>query len=487
MASLPVCTIKIPLLPPEDKDITTPGITQGIASIADALSSLEHTGVSTLICLKADDGGQLALADVTKSVASVIQEVECAPGFSMTSSSMNPQDWKSLSKDHLRALWSSRHKLQGLCVSGATTPQLTRGILYLVAGFTNLRKLVLQMALKSPDVSPLTQLTCLEDLSVMIAGVGNYTELISYHKHTLTHISLAAWEWEESTLQAVSDVTSLQKLVINIQFLSSSCAGIIASLQRPHSIHVVLRTGAGSEELRVLSSSESKVTELTMRSFTTAMLQQVGTMHLLTSVTLVWSTVRGTVLQFQPNVTHLTLVNCSQADGSFMSHTVRVLPALKNISIDSEESPHQLYNALSVQNLVAVLQARHLSSISLRAVSGLSFESIAMLELRIRAQQEIGMASHRVHVVLPAAMADVLGRQGFDIDCSEYPMFCDWKSGEHQPSSAQHFMGRVHRPVWSWLYRKVPTCKRIFQTDPCGVVVAAGIVGINTFCVMPFA
>ena len=108
-----------------------------------------------------------------------------------------------------------------------------------------------------------------------------------------------------------------------------------------------------------------------------------------------------------------------------------------------------------------------------------------MLKLQVRAQQEIGMAPRRVHVVLPAAVADSFGRQEFEIDCSEYPMFCKWKSGEHQPSLAQHFMGRIAKPVRSWLYRKAPVCKRIFQTDPCGCVVAAGIVGIQAFCAMP--
>ena len=482
---MPTCTIKIPLLPPDDKNVTAPGITQGIAKIADALSGVEVKGISTVICLKANDGDQLASANVIKSVASVIQEVDCAPGFNMTSTSLDPREWKSLSDHHLRALSSVRHNLQGLCVSGAGRPQLTRDILCLVAGFTNLKKLVLQMARYSPDLSPLTQLTCLEDISVAVPGPCNCAELIRHHKQTLTHISLSAETWGESTLHAVSDVTSLQKLVINIQYLSVSCADIIASMQRPHSIHVVLRLGAELQALHVLSSPECNVTDLTLRAFTPAMLHHVGTMHLLTSLTLVRSIFMETVLQFQPNVTHLTLVDCVQADDSFISRTVSALPALQRFSFDSKETPRQLCMPLSVQNLVTLSQARHLSSLSLGAVSGLSFESIAMLELQIRAQQEIGMASHRVHVTLPAEIADIIGRQGFYIDCSEYPMFCEWKSGEHQPSLAQHFMGRIDRPVRSWLYRKAPVCKRIFQTDPCGFVVAAGIVGIQAFCVMP--
>ena len=482
---MPICTIKIPLLPPEGKDVTTPGITQGIANIADAQSSLEAKGVSTLICLKADGSGRLASADVTRSVASVIHEVDCAPGFSMTSSALHPVVWKTYSRNHLKALGSARHHLQGLWISEATTPQLTRASMCLVAGFTNLKKLVLQMALESPDLSPLTQLTCLEEISVVVAGLGNCTELIRHHRHALTHISLSAETWEKSTLRAVSDVTSLQKLVINIQYLSFRSAAIIAGIQRPHSIHVVLRVGAGLRALRVLSSPDCKVTDLTMRAFTPAMLQQVGTMHLLTSLTLVQCMLEGTVLRFQPNVMHLTLMDCSQADDSVISCIVSALPALGQLTFDSKQAWSRLFQPLSVQSLVSVSQARHLSSISLRAVRGLSLESVAMLELQVRAQQEIGMASRRVHVVLPASVADNFGRQEFDIDCSEYPIFCDWKSGERQPSVVQHFMDRIAKPVRSWLCRKAPVCKHIFQTDPCGCVVAAGIVGIQAFCFMP--
>ena len=464
--------------------MTTPGTTEGIAKIAGALSSLKAQGVSALICLKADGNGRTASADVTKTVAPVIHEVDCAPGFSMNTSPLHPQVWKNYSRKHLKALWSARHHLQGLWISEATTPQLTRASMCLVAGFTNLKKLALQMALESPDLSPLTQLTCLEEISVMVAGLGNCTELIRHHKHALTHISLSAETWEKSTLRAVSEVTSLQKLVINIQYLSFRSAAIIASILRPHSIHVVLRVGAGLGALRVLSSSDCRVTDLTMRAFTPAMLQQVGTMHLLTSVTLVQCILEGTVLRFQPNVTHLTLVDCSQADDSVISCIVSALPALGKLTFDSKQASSQHFQPLSVQSLVSVSQARHLLSISLRAVRGLSLESVAMLELQVRAQQEIGMASHRVHVVLPASVADTFGRQEFDIVCSEYPMFCGWKSGEHQPSLAQHFMSRIAKPVRSWLCRKAPECKRIFQTDPCGCVVAAGIVGIQAFCAM---
>ena len=310
-ASLLICTIKIPLLPPEGKDVTTPGITQGIAKIADALTSLEDKGVSALICLKADGNGRVASADVTKCVAPVIHEVDCAPGFDMTSSSLHPQEWKIYSRNHLKALWFARLHLQGLCMSEATTPQLIRASMCLVAGFTNLKKLVLQMALESPDLSPLTQLTCLEEISVVVAGLGNCTELIRHHKHALTHISLSAETWEKSTLRAVSEVIPLQKLVINIQYLSFRSAAIIASMKRPHSIHVVLRLGAGLHALRVLSSPDCKVTDLTVRAFTPAMLQQVGTMHLLASVTLVQCNLQGIVLRCQLNVTHLTLVDCS--------------------------------------------------------------------------------------------------------------------------------------------------------------------------------
>ncbi len=97
-----------------------------------------------------------------KSMASITQQVEYAQAASMTSAYWTPQEWERFSEDHLLALKSACKQMQVLCISDAlANQQLGRESISLVAGFRQLKKLVLQTKTESPDLSSLTKLTLL--------------------------------------------------------------------------------------------------------------------------------------------------------------------------------------------------------------------------------------------------------------------------------------------------------------------------------------
>ncbi|KAA6420826.1 MAG: hypothetical protein FRX49_09215 [Trebouxia sp. A1-2] len=92
----------------------------------------------------------------------------------------------------------------------------------------------------------------------------------------------------------------------------------------------------------------------------------------------------------------------------------------------------------------------------------LQTNSISILEKAFRAQQEVGLASPRIRVILPpdARYADPTekGRQHFFIDYTKRPVFCDRMSAERKPTvtAAQQFLRKVGKPVQSWVRQRAP-------------------------------
>lgn len=469
--SVPTCTVKIPLGPLEVKIVSRSGIFQSIDEIAYAVSQLRDNGINVCICLQAAAG--IPAPDVMKSVASVIQEVDYAQISAMSSTFWLPQRWECFSEDHLRALKSARKQMQVLCISGALAAHpFKRASITLVASFRQLNKLVLQTESMSPDLSSLTQLTCLEDVSLMVSGHGNCAELIHSQEHKLRYIRLSATSWAKATYQALSGATALQLLVVNVYCLTTSSADIVASLQRPHSIHVVLRKGSDAQRriLHILSSG-SMVTDLTLRECTSSMLEGLHTMPHLVSLSITGSNINDANLQLQLGVTRLTLLNWGEIDDGCVSRMLTVLPALESLCFEHEYNSCHLSNSagwsLSRHSLLAITEARQLSFLGLKAVRDLSNDSISVLEYAFRAQQEVCLASPKICVALPAKQHFSFGRQEFFIDYIKDPVFCDWKSPKQKRTAAQQFMGKVGKPVQSWT--------QFVSEDPLGSIVAAGI------------
>ena len=302
----------------------------------------------------------------------------------------------------------------------------------------------------------------------MVSGQGDCAKLIQGQRAKLMHIRLSATSWAEATYQALSKVTGLQTLAVNVYRLTISSAEIIASLPRPHSIHVVLRKGSDPQRriLHILSSG-STVTDLTLRECTSSMLEGLRTMPHLVSLSIARSNINDANLQFQPGVTHLTLLSWGEIDDGCISRMLIVLPALESLCFEFEDKYcyHSRFEGwrLSTQSLIAIAEAPQLSFLGLKAVCMLSRDSISMLEYAFRAQQEVRLASRKIHVALPARkqynfgrqglfidQQYNFGRQGFFIDYTRHPVFCDWKSAKQKPTAAQQFMGKVGKPVRSW-------------------------------------
>ena len=92
---------------------------------------------------------------------------------------------------------------------------------------------------------------------------------------------------------------------------------------------------------------------------------------------------------------------------------------------------------------------------------------MSMLESLFRAQQELCVVSPRIHVMLPANLVSISGKQDFYIDYSNNAVFCDWRSTEHKPNVAQQFMAKVRLHVKSWVQaRAPPVCKEFVRQYP---------------------
>ena len=251
-----------------------------------------------------------------------------------------------------------------------------------------------------------------------------------------------------------------------------------------HSIHVVLRTGSDPQRrtLHILSSG-SKVTDLTLKDCTPSMLEGLSTMRHLASLSIVRSRIKNTNLQFQPGLTHLTLLSCAPIDDACVSRILTVFPALQSLSFECEDLLDYLHNfgwpLMSVQSLIASTQACQLSFLGLNAVSDLSHDDISTLEYGVRAQQEVCLAPPRIHVVLPVCQPVSFGRQVFVLDYTKRPVFCGWRS---KPTAAQQFICKVGKPVQSWARQKAPACAlacKQFVSE--NIVVVAGILAIHIF------
>ncbi len=490
--TFPSCTVNIPLWPPELKAGSRSDLFQSIDEIAYAVSQLRAYGVSISITTQAVAGVDLPAPNVIKSVASVIREIDFAQIASMTSTSWQPRRWECFSEAHLRALKSARRQMQVLCISDALAAHpFNRNSIALVASFTQLKKLVLQTESMPPDHSSLTQLTCLEDISLMVSGHGNCAGLIHRQRHKLVHIRLSATSWAKASYHALAKVTALHTLVVNVYRLTTSSAEIIASLQRPPSIHVVLRNGSGPQRrvLQILSSG-SAMTDLTLRECTSSMLEGLCTMPHLSSLSIAMSNINDANLHLQPCVTHLTLLNWGETADNGVSRMLTVLPASKCLSFEYEDSSRYHSNVecwpLSTQSLIAVTEARQLSFLGLKAVRDLSHDSISRLEYAFRAQQEVSLAAPKVHVALPKSHNLSFSGKGFFIDYTNPPVFCVWRSAKRKPTVAQHFTGKVGKLVRSWVQRKTPACAgacKQFVPQDMGHIVVAGVLAIHTFCI----
>ena len=235
------------------------------------------------------------------------------------------------------------------------------------------------------------------------------------------------------------------------------------------------------------------MTDLTLRQCSPSVLEGLGTMPHLATLTIVgsnrcWYAIDSTMLQLQPSITHLTLLDCGQVVNGCIARMLTAMPALESLSFECQELLSTLFwPPLSLHDLIAITQARQLCFLGLKAVRDLSCDSMSMLESLFRAQQELCVVSPRIHVILPANLVSSSGRQDLYIDYSDYPVFCDWRCTEHKPSVAQQFMARVGSPVQSWVRQKAPMCKQFVPQDPSGCVVVAGILAIHTFCMTPFS
>lgn len=104
---------------------------------------------------------------------------------------------------------------------------------------------------------------------------------------------------------------------------------------------------------------------------------------------------------------------------------------------------HGLHGLLmSPDNLHTILRWRHLNTLCLSGLDGLSAARVCWMEAFIRSQQSIGMAQPIIHLICTVAGKTTI----FSVDYMRYPVFCGAEFDERRATHMQRGWAKVAYP-----------------------------------------
>ena len=170
---------------------------------------------------------------------------------------------------HVMILTSAKYSLQTLCIAGNieghSVAQYLHHALPTVATFTQLTKLHLSFFQGQPDFSCLGQLKRLENLALQCSeGIATCHQVILSNRSSLRYITLAAAEWADAAYAAISNLQSVQQLVLKVMILSHASAGVIGNMQLQAETHIMIMqcTTVPASAFHALSRGSANITQL---------------------------------------------------------------------------------------------------------------------------------------------------------------------------------------------------------------------------------
>lgn len=250
--------------------------------------------------------------------------------------------------------------------------------LYDLSQLIHLRKLHLTIGTSSHS-SPfqslsLTQLRRLRDLALQCRGLGSSgAAVILSNQYTLKTVTLASSFWDPATYLALRKATALAVLNVKVHTIEEGAAEVLGNLSTPKSVQIMLRCcdQVHPHAVRALSSGCAKITLLSLQHMPGAQAyrgeiyerlpfwKQLHSMQHLTTLVIsmpmqfyhnesmlqkqpnmVDSTttqLSGAMLQKQPKLSTLYLVNCWDVTEAGVEHMVEVCFQLSSMLICSED------------------------------------------------------------------------------------------------------------------------------------------------------
>ena len=291
----------------------------------------------------------------------------------------------SLSEAYRPAL-SKATSLQSLCVR-LKAP--TNTMLAAIAGLPSLTRLHLTLpatqTTRPVHLSPLAQLTCLEDfaLQCLDSSTGNScAHVLCSSSNTLQTVQLGIFGMDGVTCLALYSLSKLQALMLQVNSLDTSLARRITRLTAS-TIHVWVCKGrrVRPEALRVLGMGQS-ITHLTLEHFSERCMQHMVPMQGLRTLTILASPdLTGEKLCFQPNLHCLSLVHCRSLTVRGTQDAEKSFPGVQILCVWAYHARSTLYLSQRALDVAATSQ-RHAQVISLRGVDNVNKASMETLGTR---------------------------------------------------------------------------------------------------------
>ena len=272
----------------------------------------------------------------------------------------------------------------------------------------SLKKLHVSIDEDKIDFSPLSQLSKIEDLALQCLGdEASCSEVLKSNRHSLQHVKLTSYSWDDQTYLAFHVVASLKTSVLKLDTLSIYAAQIIAGMVSAGSVKISLHECHNMKALafRALSSGTGHIQQLTLWNMDDWRCGQLHPISALISLTLIrCSGLTGQELQMQKHLTSLTFISCNYITEACIRKIVKTCPSLEKIEFLAEpampEPGHPAHGrlTLSLHGLLALSHGEHLSFINLSGISQTSTKQIEALQACFHVQQNANKALAKILV-----------------------------------------------------------------------------------------
>lgn len=476
------CQVLIQLLAPQPASLHR--IKQALATILEATAYLASKQIKVCISLNV-----LPSPDVLAKLAPIIHQLDCTP-VGATS-----EAWDTFSDNHMSGLLRGTHCITSLSLARRESNRFFSASL---AKFGNLQQLELHLH----DTVGLHHLSGLKGLlqfhlTVTDEGLSasRCGHILDSNMDSLLHVALSANLWDDQTYMALLRLSGLRTFSLQVVTLRHTNAQVLAQLRPSQSMSVTIKKITSAPWVPDMTSCDARITDLTLDGFGEPSGSiSVRTMQHLTSLTLVGLSLHMTHIWPQPRLQVLTLSGVRMSSTE-LEDIVKSCPSVKHLDLSQ-------CLRISPDTLSIILRLKHLITICLSHLEGLSVARLCWMEAFIRAQQCIGMAQPRIHVTCK------WGDQTRElcVDYLRYPVLCGCEFDEQRASLDQKCWARVAYPSSRFLCRSLLRVASICQhiagraslyarrlagsrswaqfdsRQPLGLLVVVAMIGINVAC-----
>lgn len=378
------CQVLIQLLAPDPARLHQ--LQQRLATIFEATAQLASNDIHICIIMDASRQGRVTSPEVLRELAPLIQQLNCMP-WCPADSAFQPNVMAS----HISALLPGRNNIQSLSLS-----KLLPGFpLALVANFCNLQRLELHLD-DAGGLYYLSALKCLEELHVNFPDQGPDSVaiggILDSNSDSLLHAALTAKSWDDESYMALSRLSKLRTCSLHVMYLQQGIGKFLARVQMVQSFSVTI-TRANmclSSDLWDMTSSTAHITDLSLHGGLAMAVSSLGSLQCLSSLTLCGVDLIGTHFQLQPRLETLTICD-GRVGNTELDDIVQSYPCLKHLDLTC--CMH-----ITPDTVCIISRLRHLATLCLSHLVGLSAAIVCLMEAFLRAQQALGMAQPNIHL-----------------------------------------------------------------------------------------